>query len=561
MPALVIGTRRCHYLRRCSPTIAAHETAIFAANISLVYYEDAAEFAQGTALCDELGKDKAFLERDEYVKQRCDRMVYVGLNDRAKKCELAADKSGNFDQYVECGNLFRDVYDADPEAKEADKLLWNAGIQYEKGKAIGLAIAAFSQLHKDFLGKKSEWAQKAIRKMGENYAAIAWYDKASEQYELYAQKYAGEADAKAALNDAVFFRKGIGDDSKAIENTNDYAKRFGAKNPKEAASAFFSIYSIYEKQGNKDKVISHLREYIGKWGSKGTTDLTVIAYGKIGDIYWNDSCSVPTVDGTCAKVQRSRALASASKKKKKKKGALPQRCTESGGAQIDIVARDPRKLKDAVSAYSQAIAAYDRVNGKTGGDEASARFYYARAKIALADIDYEKSLAIKFPNMEFSDAAGEAKAVTKLKDWKAAREKATASAIGLYKDAVQSRDPFNAIAAVARIAQIKLALSDALFTAQIPPYYAKGGEDAVYAYCDFLDKMAADAKFVEEATTELAKCLETSRELGFFNNWSAICERELGQLKPNDYPTASEIRSESGNVAPVVAGEAAVLKL
>ena len=53
------------------------------------------------------------------------------------------------------------------------------------------------------------------------------------------------------MSDAVFYRKGIGDDDKAIENTKYFIKTFGAKKPQEAANAMFSLTSVYEKQGDK----------------------------------------------------------------------------------------------------------------------------------------------------------------------------------------------------------------------------------------------------------------------------------------------------------------------
>ncbi len=53
------------------------------------------------------------------------------------------------------------------------------------------------------------------------------------------------------MSDAVFFRKGIGDDGKAIEDTKYFIKTFGQKKPQEAANAMFSLTSIYEKQGDE----------------------------------------------------------------------------------------------------------------------------------------------------------------------------------------------------------------------------------------------------------------------------------------------------------------------
>src|SRR5690606_6333968 len=131
---------------------------------------------------------------------------------------------------------------------------------------------------------------------------IAFYDRAAEELEAYAKKYAGEKDAHDAMSDAVFYRKGIGDDAKAIEDTKYYIKTFGRKKPQEAANAAFSLTSIYEKQGNDDAVVKHLKDYIRTHGKKGGADKLVIAHAKIGQILFRQSCPVKEIDGACVKI-------------------------------------------------------------------------------------------------------------------------------------------------------------------------------------------------------------------------------------------------------------------
>ena len=53
-------------------------------------------------------------------------------------------------------------------------------------------------------------------------------------------------------------------------------------------------------------------------------------------------------------------------------------------------------------------------------------------------------------------------------------------------------------------------------------------------------------------------CLSKSTELGWFSEWSTLCERELGQIKPEDFPTASELRGDPDQVAPVIEAEPAI---
>ena len=74
------------------------------------------------------------------------------------------------------------------------------------------------------------------------------------------------------MSDAVFYRKGIGDDDKAIADTKYFIDTFGTKKPTEAADAAFSLTSIYEKQGDNDAVIKHLARlhpHVGHQGWRG----------------------------------------------------------------------------------------------------------------------------------------------------------------------------------------------------------------------------------------------------------------------------------------------------
>ena len=116
---------------------------------------------------------------------------------------------------------------------------------FEEGKSIGAAIGTFNTLQKYY--PNSKITAKAVARLGKAYGDIAFYDRASDKLEEYAKKYAGEKDAHDAMNDAVLYRKGLGDDQKAIDDTKYFIKTFGPKNAADAANASFSLTSIYEK--------------------------------------------------------------------------------------------------------------------------------------------------------------------------------------------------------------------------------------------------------------------------------------------------------------------------
>ena len=108
---------------------------------------------------------------------------------------------------------------------------------------------------------------------------------------------------------------------------------------------------------------------------------------------------------------------------------------------------------------------------------------------------------------------------------------------------------------------------DQLFTAEIPAEVRKSqiidgydiAQDKVDAYCDALTTAAEP--LAEQSLKAYSVCLSKSTELGWFSEWSKLCERELGQIKPEEYPSASELRATPNNVAPVIAVEPPIKRL
>jgi len=306
-------------------------------------------------------------------------------------------------------------------------------------------------------------------------------------------------------------------------------------------------------------VISHLRGYIRQFGEKGGADRIVIAHAKIGEILWHQSCPFKEIDGSCVKITRERAVAS--KKNKKKKGdEQPLQCGPESKIKLTVVKRDDRKLREALQEYKAAAQVYEKKQGNVGGDEARAKYYYAMAKFAEADVEFEKYLDVKFPtNLNF-DPAPEHKAIRekslkRFTDWITQKAKSAENTKAKYEKVFEVKDNANSIAAKARIGQIMQNFSDALFTAEIPKDVRTGefADEKVEAYCDTLTEKAEP--LAKTSLDMYGVCLSKSTELGWFSEWSKLCERELGQIKPEEFPTALELRGESNEVTNVIASE------
>lgn len=198
---------------------------------------------------------------------------------------------------------------------------------------------------------------------------------------------------------------------------------------------------------------------------------------------------------------------------------------------------------------------------------AAARYWYAQGKMAEADVEFEKYLDIKFPtNLNFGDGAPEHKAIKekaqkRFNDWFTGKTKAAETASKKYSDVLAIKDNANSIAAAARLGQVTQEFSDELFTAEIPAEVRKSqmvegydlAQDKVDAYCDALTTAAEP--LADKSLTAYGACLSKSTELGWFSEWSKLCERELGQIKPEEFPTASELRGDPNQVSPLITVE------
>ena len=541
-----------------------HETAEYSANLLLDTYNRMQRYDDMLALADKLEGDKKFLESKEELAEVLTKIKSQSLRKRAEQIEKDAKTSKDFAKYVACGQAYFDIYNRNPEGKENDEVLYNALVCYHEGKSIGAAIISFNLLQRYY--PKSKLMPRAVGRIGKAYGDVAFYDKAAEKLEEYSTKYAGEADAFSSMSDAVFFRKGIGDDAKAISDTKFFMDTFSRKKPAEAANAMFSMTSIYEKQGDKDAIIKHLREYIAKFGDKGGADKKVIAYAKIGLNLWEQSCKVKQVDGSCVSIVRERAISTQKQKRKKGASEQPTQCGPESKIKLTVIKRDDRKMREAIAAFDAAEKEFEKVDGKTGGDDGGARYYYAQSKFAEADKDFEAYLDLKFPEGLNFDPAPEKKAIKekslkRFEEWFKKRTQVGGSARTKYEDVLKVNDAATSIATYARLAQISQNLSDALFTASIPQDVRTGqfADEKVEAFCDKMTEVAEPLDAT--ALKDYGVCLNKSTELGWFSDWSKLCERELGQINPNEYPTASELRGKPEQVAPVIAVEPPIKKL
>ncbi|HEU0033334.1 MAG TPA: tetratricopeptide repeat protein [Kofleriaceae bacterium] len=530
-----------------------HETAGWSAQLVLDSYNRLQKYDAMLAYANAL--TKPFLAKHTEVDDTRKRLGRQAAINSAKLAEAEARRTKTIAGFIACGEKFLEAYNLEPLADNADEALYSAGVCYEEGKSISVAKRAYELLQQYF--PKSKLTARSVARLGNVLGSIAYYKEAADKLEEYAAKYAGEQDAFGALSDAVQFRKGIGDDAKAIADTQLFVTKFGKQKPKEAANAYFSLVAIYEKQGDLDALAKHLRSYIDRYGATGGNDKLVTAWSKLGQTLWQASCPVKTVDGACVKIVRSVAIG---KRLRTRAMGVPKRCGDENRAELTVVARDERKVKTAMDAFDRAIALYDKAAGKLDGDARGALYHYAMARYGKVEREFERYLATPIPTgLDFDrrkpDIAKRSK--QRFEDWFGRKRELGGAMRKQYEAITRLGDGAVTIAAAARMGAVSQGFALQLFRAEIPADLRSGpyAEDTAQAYCDGLAEVAEPLE--TDAIASYEGCLVTSTKLGWFSEASRVCERELGQLQPEKYPQAFELRRTPDAYAAIVDVEGA----
>ncbi len=529
-----------------------HETAEFSANLLLDSLATQGQDQELLRTANALMANTRLLEDRGDLKDRLATLKAQGM----RRVAEAHEKEGRF---RECGDTYREIANAYPTADDLDQVYYNAAVCFEKAKFIGQAVAFRKLLTEKFPTKPL--AQKAKFALGLNYAAIAYYDQAAQQFEEYAKKFGGEKNASDAMSNAVFFRRGLGQDEKAIENTNAFVKAYSGKDAAEAASAFYSMGDIYEKRKDFDQLVKHYKEYLKRFAKKGGLDKEMAAHVKIGEVLWRNACPVKGVNGACIEIKREKAI-KMTRKEIKKRGTSQKQCGETSKNKVVLHDRKANLVREAQGHFQAAIKLWDNggEKGVSGKDEdekklktALAIYWVAAANFYLAEDKFEKVLSIKFPEkLDFSPTNQKRNkdSIKRFGKWKEDKDKAMVSGEKQYMHVVndiKGGGAHWAIASAARVGQLYQNYSGALFTAEIPAVpadLAAAGvaQDFVDAYCDALTDAATPLE--EKSIQGFSFCLETSTGLNWYNEWSRLCEGELAQIRPQDFPTAGELRAD-----------------
>ena len=549
---------------------SAHELAVYAAHL----YVDSLN-AQGKSR-EVLASARKFLDMPPLAKDQ--EFVRAMVSIISDGYEMEGDKQSRHGEHKECGRSFLAAADALPEHSKHARRLWNAGQCFQNAGLIGQAIKAWTAL-KD-VHPTDRLAQRAHYRIGAGYQQVAYYKKAANFYESFAKTFPGEPEAQRALANATVFREGLGHFNEALGDMDAYIGFFGARNPSDAAGVFFQKGEVYEQQGKPEALRGHLTAYLERWGKQGGVDRQVQAHFRLGEIAWKASCARASADGACLHVDRMTATRSRRVIEAANRKLGTARRTQCGPATKSKITVFDRNRQQA-AAGPGALPRGDQARGKAG-DRRGTRSAGATRKRArgwgrtrrrapafhLAEQHYEDLLRIKFPqDLDFSAAVlsgataraggpprrrgwmirasgSPATSTTRQRRWmRRARATWRCSSCGRRSGRLRRR---RASASCTRTSPASCTPRE--IPKDLPGVDAWGG----HPRDDYCGRLEEEAEKVEAKAIEaLRSCLAAATSESWYNQWSRLCEQELSQLQPGQFPVASEIKPEPSFVPTV----------
>ena len=448
------------------------------------------------------------------------------------RCDLLRKKAETLQtnkDFKSAAQLYVRIFRNYSECGELDEVLYNASINFEASRLLGRAI----QVRKVLIDKypESEWSKRAMYLIGANYHALAFYEVAADYYEQFAEKYPRElgegcsdADkaagtcviANEALQNAVFFRLGLGDEERALEDAQLFEKNYKKRFPRDTSRVFYSLGSIYERQQDWQKLIGHYEAFLRQYRKTAMPHELIEANVNIG-----------------------RAILDQSREGKD--------------------GPDRRRAENYFRAALKVWQGSKDDFGKLDVSEEDKGRFLAMAKIGaaealfhLGDQEFDAYKRIEFPifNAKTKARGGMAKQQelqTKFQEWmqgdfvKWLEKKSGALSVAqkAYEQISALEVPQWDIAAASRIGDMYLDLVNEFRDAPVPPVLEKD-EELVDIYYQGLDE--ASKPWVQKAKDAYEFCLITATKVRWFNKFMTSCEQELFKLDPRKYPRAMELR-------------------
>lgn len=504
-------------------------------------------------------------QHDEF----CGRVEQLQCQVLRKKAEAL----GSTRRFPEAAREYVKIVREHRECGRQDEMLYNAAIMYDAGLLLGRAMRVRERLVQLFLERNSPWAQRALYRLAGNYHAIQVFGRAAQLYEQFADyvnthrteavnaareaaRQAREAGSSApeedpvaqaadALRQATIFRIGLGEENRALENAQKFARYYGTDPQRRrlAANVVFSIGQIYSDRVTRlrrqaasanseqrreidaqirtawNDVIRHYSGFMRTYAAQGTLDQQIQGAVALARGYWN------VQDYRQAEQYFNQAVTAWGQPQ----GEAPasgeaDRRTTSGERQIREQLGD--EAGDAVEKSREAVA---------------------EAKFHLAEVLYNRFMAARMPAYSGGSTrrAFDTWVQRTLGPYVQGRQRTLDEASARYQELMRMDSPNWKIAAAARLADMYYQFAQTIRTAPVAPDIQRNA-DLLDAYN--VERDNRTQPFINNATTGFQLCIQTATREHWFNEWSQLCERNLNAIDRLRFPLADEIRVEPNQI-------------
>ena len=448
------------------------------------------------------------------------------------RCDLLRKKAESLQatkQFKGAAQLYVRIFRKYSECGKLDEVLYNASINFEAARLLGRAIKVRKVLIERYAD--SEWSRRAMYLIGANFHALAFYESAADYYEQFAEKYPKSlgqdctdldkeggtcAVANEALQNAVFFRLGLGDEERALQDASLFEKNYNRKFPRKTSQVVYSIGSIYERQQDWQKLIGHYTSFLRRYRKTAMPHETIQANVAVGRAHLDLTKESRTGPDRRKAAPFFKAALKAWQGSKDKFGDLP--------------VSDDQKQRFLAFAKIASAEALFHLGDQEFDRYAAVEFPVFKAKAkGRGKRERNKDLQEKFQKWMQGDFV----------KWLEKKSALLGEAQKAYEQISELKVPQWDIAAASRIGDMYLALVDQFRDAPVPPVL-KDDEELVDIYYQGLDE--ASKPWVQKAKDAYEFCLITATKVRWFNEFMTACEQELFKLDPRKYPRAMELR-------------------
>ncbi|MDR0965511.1 MAG: tetratricopeptide repeat protein [Myxococcales bacterium] len=263
---------RYNHFERSTPIFAAialeypeSEVAVPSANLVLDAFNLQEDWAQMNEWARKFYAEPRLAKRD--FKAELGKLIEMSSFKLISELEAKQDFVGAANTYLTFVGEF-------PKSELADQALFNASIDFFKGKQINRSLEVCARLIAEY--PKSRFLPQCLYANGETYEMVGDFELAAQSYEAYANAYAKQ-DAKSSasaasgakfeqdkaqtgLFNAGVFREGLGQPREALKNRSLYLDLW--PNSKDAEALSLSMNELLEKTGQTGKALQRLDDYV-----------------------------------------------------------------------------------------------------------------------------------------------------------------------------------------------------------------------------------------------------------------------------------------------------------